>query len=147
MPRQIITNNKPSNYENEGVEGQNNKENDKYLDVIVKLIPVEIISAYLTLVNILKGVKHDFNFYLNIIFLVSLMILTYLYLKYIGKVNSQKQLIVSTIGFLIWALAIYAPIEDIYGYPISLFMSVVVVFFTLLLPLLFLNEPRTQLPS
>lgn len=143
MSRQIITKSKPSNYENEIVEGQNNEGNDKYLDVIVKLIPVEIISAYLTLVNILKGVKHDFNFYLNIIFLVSLMILTYLYLKYICKVNSQKQLIVSTIGFLIWALAIYAPVENLYGYPVSLFMSVIVVFFTLLLPLLFLNEPQS----
>lgn len=143
MSRQIITKSKPSNYENEIVEGQNNEGNDKYLDVIVKLIPVEIISAYLTLVNILKGVKHDFNFYLNIIFLVSLIILTYLYLKYIGKVSSQKQLIVSTIGFLIWALAIYAPVENLYGYPVSLFMSVIVVFFTLLLPLLFLNEPQS----
>jgi len=118
-----------------------------YQDKLVKLIPTEIIGAYLTLAGILGYAVQpqktiapgsDPGSTLNakliqIVFFV-LLVLTPIYLKKISNVSNVTQLIVTTLSFVVWVYTLGGPfiVWDWY-YP--LVAPVILVLWSLILPL------------
>jgi hypothetical protein len=119
-----------------------------YSDKLVKLIPSEIIGAYMVLSNILgynagkiqasvlpKAVtENDLKpVLLQIVFFV-LLVLTPVYLRKISKVNNVTQLGVTTISFIIWVYTLGGPFV-VWGIYYSLIGSVALVLWSLIVPL------------
>lgn len=119
-----------------------------YSDKLVKLIPSEIIGAYMVLSNILGFNAGDIQasvkpypitesdlkpILLQIVFFV-LLILTPIYLKKISKVNNVNQLVVTTISFIIWVYTLGGPFV-VWGLYYSLIGSVVLVLWSVIIPL------------
>jgi hypothetical protein len=80
-----------------------NQTPDQYRDRLVKLIPSEIITAYITLKGLITGQTNE-PLYL-LITCVCLLALTPLYLKNISHVNKPGQIIFASIAFVIWIMA------------------------------------------
>jgi len=79
---------------------------DDYWSKLVKLIPVEVASAYLTLYGIVaSGVsKLSLRLALIVLFLAGL-IATFYYSKNVLKVQQPAQLWLTCIGFVLWVFA------------------------------------------
>jgi hypothetical protein len=120
---------------------QNVAPND-FKDRLIKLIPAEIIAAYVTISGLIIGfAKHkpnaDQSNLLWIIILV-LMILTPVYLMKVLGISKKGQILFSTIGFLIWAFATASPYtNDVLGFSIELITSLILILYTLLIPLFY----------
>ncbi|MCU0461057.1 MAG: hypothetical protein MUF36_03430 [Bacteroidales bacterium] len=119
-----------------------------YSDKLVKLIPTEIIGAYMVLSNILGSAAGNIQtsvkpfpvtdndlkpILLQVVFFV-LLILTPVYLKKISKVNNVTQLIVTTVSFIIWVYTLGGPFI-VWGIYYSLIGSVVLVLWSVIIPL------------
>jgi hypothetical protein len=119
-----------------------------YSDKLVKLIPSEIIGAYMVLSNILgytagsmqasviqKPVtENDLKpVLLQIVFFI-LLVLTPVYLRKISKVKNVSQLIVTTMSFVIWVYTLGGPFA-VWGIYYSLIGSVVLVLWSVIIPL------------
>ncbi len=119
-----------------------------YSDKLVKLIPSEIIGAYMVLSNILgynagniqasvlpKPVtENDLKpILLQVVFFV-LLILTPVYLRKVSKVNNVTQLGVTTFSFIIWVYTLGGPFV-VWGLYYSLIGSVVLVLWSVIIPL------------
>jgi hypothetical protein len=119
-----------------------------YSDKLVKLIPSEIIGAYMVLSNILgytagsmqasviqKPVtENDLKpVLLQIVFFV-LLVLTPVYLRKISKVKNVSQLIVTTMSFVIWVYTLGGPFA-VWGIYYSIIGSVVLVLWSVIIPL------------
>ena len=119
-----------------------------YSDKLVKLIPSEIIGAYMVLSNILGSTAGSMQasvkpfpvtdndlkpILLQVVFFV-LLILTPVYLKKISRVNNITQLIVTTISFIIWVYTLGGPFI-VWGIYYSLIGSVVLVLWSVIIPL------------
>jgi MFS superfamily sulfate permease-like transporter len=119
-----------------------------YSDKLVKLIPSEIIGAYMVLSNILGYTAGNMQasalpktitesdlkpVLLQVVFFV-LLILTPVYLKKISKVNNITQLIVTTFSFIIWVYTLGGPFI-VWGIYYSIIGSVVLVLWSVIIPL------------
>lgn len=119
-----------------------------YSDKLVKLIPSEIIGAYMVLSNILgynagniqasvlpKPVtENDLKpILLQIVFFV-LLVLTPVYLRKVSRVNNVTQLAVTSISFIIWVYTLGGPFV-VWGIYYSLIGSVVLVLWSVIIPL------------
>jgi hypothetical protein len=119
-----------------------------YSDKLVKLIPSEIIGAYMVLSNILGSTAGSMQasvktfpvtdndlkpILLQVVFFI-LLILTPVYLKKISRVNNVTQLIVTTISFIIWVYTLGGPFI-VWGIYYSLIGSVVLVLWSVIIPL------------
>ncbi|MCX6334559.1 MAG: hypothetical protein NT092_09675 [Bacteroidia bacterium] len=119
-----------------------------YSDKLVKLIPSEIIGAYMVLSNILGYTVGNMQasalpktvtesdlkpVLLQVVFFV-LLILTPVYLKKISKVNNIAQLIVTTFSFIIWVYTLGGPFI-VWGIYYSIIGSVVLVLWSVIIPL------------
>jgi len=127
-----------------------------YSDKLVKLIPSEIIGAYMVLSNILgytAGMQASVTpsdvtesdmkpVLLQIVFFV-LLILTPVYLKKISRVNNLTQLIVTTVSFVIWVYTLGGPFI-VWGIYYSIIGSVVLVLWSVIIPLFVIPAVRTR---
>lgn len=113
-----------------------------FKDRLIKLIPAEIIAAYVTISGLVIGFASsdpnaDKSNLLWIIILV-LTILTPVYLVKVSGVSKKRQLLFSTIGFLVWAFATASPYTNrILGFSYELITSVVLILYTLFIPLFY----------
>lgn len=82
-----------------------NEEKQRYVEVLLKYLPSEVITFYLLAHNTL-----DYNYVIAhwIIFSICL-ILTPVYLYRFWEVNHPVQLLVSTFFFMIWAFSLGIP--------------------------------------
>lgn len=118
-----------------------------YYDKLVKLIPSEIIGAYLVLSNILgyaggsiqakafpgTVTEAEMRPVLIQIVFFTLLILTPVYLKKISRVNNVIQLAVTTISFVIWVYTLGGPFI-VWGIYYSIIGSVVLVLWSVIVP-------------
>jgi hypothetical protein len=119
-----------------------------YYDKLVKLIPSEIIGAYLVLSNILGYAGGNIQakafpgtvteaemrpVLIQIVFFI-LLILTPVYLKKISRVNNVVQLAVTTISFVIWVYTLGGPFI-VWGIYYSIIGSVVLVLWSVIVPI------------
>jgi len=82
------------------------KANQEYLGRLLKLIPSEIIAAYLAIQGFIPAESAKWG--LSIVTLV-LLIITPFYLKSVQKVEKKSQIFVSTFSFLIWVYSLGGP--------------------------------------
>ncbi|MBS1756579.1 MAG: hypothetical protein JSU03_04825 [Bacteroidetes bacterium] len=75
-----------------------------YKDRLVKLIPSEIVTAYITLQGLISGHLANQRLYLSIAF-TCLLILTPIYLKNVSAVTKFGQIVFTTLAFVIWVMA------------------------------------------
>ncbi len=120
-----------------------NSESNDYKDRLVKLIPSEIIAAYVTFSGIIDGFAKSSpqskSTTLLWIIIVLLLILTPIYLRVISGVNSIKQLVFSSFAFFIWAHATNSPYDNkiILGFPFEIIIAMILIFYTLLIPFIY----------
>jgi len=119
-----------------------------YYDKLVKLIPSEIIGAYMVLSNILgyaggniqakalavSGTEAEMRPVLIQVVFFILLALTPLYLRKISRVKNVTQLVVTTFSFIIWVYTLGGPFS-VWGIYYSLIGSVVLVLWSLIIPL------------
>jgi uncharacterized membrane protein (UPF0136 family) len=109
------------------------KINENYMGRLLKLIPTEIIGAYLAIQGMVPVNSQKWG--LSIASIV-LLVITPFYLKRVQKVEKTSQVIVSTFGFIIWLYTLGGPFTlwDIYEPWIS---SVVLLLWTMFIPRFF----------
>lgn len=117
---------------------------ESYQEKLVKLIPTEIIGAYLFIATGILGISPaspsvptdtETKVWMLIVS-VTLLILTPLYLYRLGGVTNIKQLIVTTVSFLVWLYSLGGPfVVWEWGYSPKIAGSVLVLW-SLITPLL-----------
>ena len=81
---------------------------DKYTDRLLKYIPAEVLTLYLTLESILLANKPD-QVELHWGIFAFGIIATYLYLWRVLKVEKQLQIVISMLAFAVWVFATGGP--------------------------------------
>lgn len=114
-----------------------NDETNTYKDRLVKLIPSEIVAAYVTLFGLISGVVSENKITLLWIVIGVLFILTPFYLIKISGVKKMGQIIFSTFGFLIWVFATGSPIQNIWDFQVVFLASIILIIYTLIIPLIY----------
>ena len=119
---------------------------DSYQAQFLKLIPIEVLSAYITIEGLLRGSvlpQKEPLLYAGLLWgvFIGLIILNPLYLRRVSKVNSWTQIWLSTGAFVIYILSLGGPFvllpydETV----IRLIGSILIPIYTLL-ALIFLNK-------
>ncbi len=107
-----------------------------FKDRLVKLIPSEIVTAYVTIQGLISGSTNPGGNKETLMWIVfaALFVLTPIYLFYIGNVRKWGQIIFTSIAFAIWVIAVGSPIASILGYSSVFIGSILLVVYTLLIP-------------
>jgi hypothetical protein len=88
---------------------------DGYRDRLMKYIPAEVVTLYVGLTTLVSTAKATPHLLYWVAFVVCL-IGTPFYLWRIQKVTSAVQLIISTLGFVVWASVMGEPFTSIHQY-------------------------------
>jgi hypothetical protein len=109
-----------------------------YKDRLVKLIPSEIITAYVTIKGLISvaGVTGNKQLLLWIVFGI-LVILNPLYLFYVTGVKKAGQIAFSSIAFILWVMVIGGTFTSIIGFPAEFLGSILLVIYTLFIPFVY----------
>lgn len=110
---------------------------DDYKDKLIKLIPTEIITAYVTIFGMISGTTEGNKDALLWLVIAVLTVATPLYLIYVSKVQMVSQVIFTTIAFVLWVLATGSPLETIFGYQSTFVGSIFLIMYTVFIPFLF----------
>ncbi|MGH2666799.1 hypothetical protein [Flavobacterium sp.] len=121
--------------------GGSPKKADNYKEKLVKLIPSEIIAAYVTIYGLVTGIKSQHENLILWIVIALLLVITPLYSIRISLVTKKSQVIFTTFGFLIWAFATGSPIKEIDTVPVSFIASVILILYTLFIPIVYMERP------
>jgi len=116
------------------------REEQKYKDRLLKLIPSEIIAAYLILEGIIPSSSAKWG---TLIVSVILLILVPFYLWRIQEVKRTAQIIVTTISFAVWVYTMGGPFQewDLFKPFIG---SIILVLWTLIIPIVVNPKPQTN---
>lgn len=111
-----------------------------YKDRLVKLIPSEIVTAYLTFQGIISAGGGDSKTVYTIIAVCLLLILTPFYLIKVSGVSKPGQIVFTTIAFVIWVMAsggfkVMFPTVPVFQNEIL--GSMLLIFYTLMIPLFY----------
>lgn len=132
MAREIRSSSDPKP---ETVNIQSEQGGNDFKDRLVKLIPSEIVTAYVTIQGLISGYAGAGNKEkLMWIVFGALFLLTPVYLYFITEVRKWGQIIFTSIAFVIWVIAIGSPITSILDFPSVFIGSVLLVVYTLLIP-------------
>jgi hypothetical protein len=109
-----------------------------YKDRLVKLIPSEIITAYVTLKGLISGAGVSGNklLLLWIVFGI-LVILNPLYLYYVTGVRKAGQIVFSSFAFILWVMVIGGTFTTLLGFPAEWLGSILLVIYTLFIPFVY----------
>ena len=116
---------------------------DDFKDRLVKLIPSEIVTAYVTIQGLIAGASAtqgdiESKNHLLWIVVILLLIMTPIYLYYVSEVRKWIQIIYTTFAFFIWVLVIGGPtIEIMPPYSTQFIGSIILIFYTLFIPLIY----------
>ena len=111
---------------------------EEFLSKLLKLIPSEIIAAYVAVQGLIPAENQKWG--LTIVSVI-LLILTPLYLKYVQKVERAAQIIVSTLSFIIWVYCLAGGPFSYFGLYQGYIASIILLFWTIFIPKFFNFEP------
>jgi hypothetical protein len=118
---------------------------DDYISKVAKLIPSEIVAAFVTINGILKASVGVSPLAGWLVFVV-LWIVTPLYYWRTTTLSDAKtayaQIAIATVSFPVWVFALGGPFAGL-GWYNSVYGSIVLVLFTLLPPMI-LGKPKQQ---
>lgn len=112
-------------------------EANSYKDRLLKLIPSEIIAAYITLHGLISGIKNPHEDELLWIVIGFLFLLTPIYLYKVSMVTKKGQIVISSIGFLVWVFTTNPPQINIWDIPVEFLGSLVFILYTLFIPVFY----------
>jgi hypothetical protein len=119
-----------------------------YLDKLLKLIPSEIIAAYLFIQNLIANqpvIIGNTDYQIIVLWLVVFvfMIITPVYLVNVQHVYKMNQIVISGIAYLIWTYSLGGPfrLEGWYNPQIA---AVLLVLWTLITPLFVKTTPARK---
>ena len=112
-----------------------------YVEKLVKLIPGEIIAAYLAILGIVQP-HLDYRFPVLIISIIVLLLLIPYYLRAHNRVTSWRNILITMVSFLVWVVNLGGPFEDIPGFE-SWLGSILIILWTLAAPVLAQEEGGT----
>lgn len=119
-----------------------------YQDKLLKLIPTEIVGAYMFLSGVVSGGPESaantgskIDDYLLYIVFFALFAFTPLYLWRVSGVTNIAQIIVTSISYLVWVYTLGGPFS-IWGIYSPAAGSVFLVLWTLAMPLLVPSNPN-----
>lgn len=116
------------------------KQENNYQSRLLKLIPSEIIAAYLVIAGfITPGYEH--GKLLLTVFSAALLILIPFYLIRFQSVKGPLQIVFTSLSFIVWVYSMGGPFVY-YGIHEPVFGSSLLVLWTLLLP--FIIKPSTD---
>jgi hypothetical protein len=121
------------------------KEDDPYLNSLLKYIPTEIVGAYLVIQGFILAAKPDekLQFMAILISSVALFAITPFYLWRLQGVTAVAQIIISTISFAVWVYILGGPfVAWKIHYP--LIGSILLVIWTLIIPIVLKKKPADQ---
>jgi hypothetical protein len=108
------------------------KEVQNYQDRLLKLIPSEIVGAYMVLQGIVPAAQAKWA---TTIISAILLLFTPLYLNRIQKVNRLPQLVITTFSFAVWVYSLGGPFQY-WGLYQAWLGSVILILWTVLVPML-----------
>ena len=117
-----------------------NNDPNTYKDRLVKLIPSEIVTAYITLQGLISGQDEKDKVLYTAIAFISLLILTPFYLSKIGGVNKIGQIIFTTLAFIIWVMAsggFHNMFPESYIFQKDFLGSLLLIIYTLAIPFVY----------
>jgi len=123
---------------------------DDYKDKLLKLIPAEIIGAYLTLKSIIDSaaITEGTELIQWIVFALLLVLTPVTYIV-IYKVKIFKQVAVTTFAFIIWVFTIGGPFDSLFTgsdgtiLPLKgVIAGIILVFYSLIAPIFL--QPKTD---
>jgi len=108
------------------------KKENIYRERLLKLIPSEIVAAYI----FIQGVIPEENAKLGLLLVIAiLLILTPLYLRKFEHVTNLVQIAITTLSFLVWVYSLGGPFK-----PLGIYQpwigSTILVLWTLIVPLI-----------
>ena len=106
---------------------------DNYTERLIKYIPTEVITLWVTFDAIMKGGNASATIYW-IVFVFGILA-TWLYLNRIEKVNDKTQLLISVGAFCVWVFALGAPFSLLSWYE-PLYASLLLPAYTFLIPVI-----------
>ena len=111
-----------------------------FKDRLVKLIPSEIITAYITLQGLISGNgPGHLQLYTTIAF-ACLLLFTPFYLKIVSGVTKVGQIVFTTIAFIIWVMAsggFHAILPDVAVFNDNFIGSMLLIIYTLAIPFVY----------
>lgn len=112
-----------------------------FKDRLVKLIPSEIVTAYITILGLIKAaaIAPEAAAWIGWVVFGILLVLTPVYLSKVASVHKKGQLIFTTIAFVIWAFAVGGPFSSLIENEqlTSLIGSILLILYTLLIPIFY----------
>jgi hypothetical protein len=108
------------------------KDVQNYQDRLLKLIPSEIVGAYMVLQGVIPPAQAKWG---TTVVSGILFLLTPLYLKRLMQVNRLSQLLVTALSFAVWVYSLGGPFQY-WGLYQPWLGSVVLILWTLIVPLL-----------
>lgn len=111
------------------------KQPDNYLGRLVKYIPPDVIATFIFLEGAVgsSADPHRMQFSWAVFFII--LLATPFYLRKVAGIDTFRQILLSTIAFVVWAIAYQGPPFSFLQVP-SLYTTVVLGLYTFLLPLL-----------
>jgi hypothetical protein len=112
-----------------------------FKDRLVKLIPSEIVTAYITILGLIKAaaIKPEAAVWIGWVVFGILLILTPFYLTKVALVQKKGQILFTTIAFVIWAFAVGGPFVSLINDEqlTSLIGSILLILYTMLIPIVY----------
>ena len=123
------------------------KPDQDYKSKLLKLIPTEIIAAYMAVHGIFQGQiielgGADVTRFVGWTVFFLLLVLTPLYLAKIHDVRGRTQLVLSTLSFVVWVYTLGGPFQMTGWYQPQI-ASCILVLWTLIVPL-FIESPKMK---
>ena len=119
------------------------KVDQNYRDRLLKLIPSEIVAAYMVLAGI---IPQDYAKWGLLIVSVILLVLVPFYLKLFQKVDRILQIIITTISFAVWVYSLGGPFKE-WGIYYAWLSSVILILWTLIVPIFVNPQPQPSGPQ
>lgn len=118
---------------------------ENYQSIVLKLIPTEVVGAYIFIIGLLPLENGDNKYrILHWIIFGLLFVINPLYLRYASSVTNKKQIIICTIGFAVWAFSLGGTFMTIGEDPnfSRLIGSIVLALYTLIVPMFLRETPK-----
>jgi hypothetical protein len=119
------------------------KEDQKYKDRLLKLIPSEIVAAYLVLSRIIPEGSARWG---TLIVSIVLLVLVPFYLWRMHDVRRTSQLIITMLSFVVWVYSLGGGPFEAWQLYQPWIASVILVLWTLVIPLVVNPKPQPATP-
>ena len=116
--------------------------NSEYAERLAKIIPSELIAAFIAVDGILNAIPEQKTILLSIVCVI-LAILVPIHLRLVSGVRNPVQLFVSTVSFAVWVFSIGGPFGATEWYRSAMGATALIVW-TVIIPLFPLAPKRSN---